>query len=452
MWSLLSLNKIWLSLMLSWLICGVVGCLAGFWGLFYLPLAVFLIAPLTMFTISFLFSFHKLAQLSRFEKIVVMLIGIWWLLHSLQVFVPETGFDALWYHLPLAQQTVSSHRFIGDANFYQSFNPQFSDSIFYLGFAVAGETGTKFVAFLIGLTLAFTTYLLSRVYVNRTYSLLAVLIVSSFQVISWQSSSFYVDISKAVWELSALILILKWPKMNAFAGLFFGASLASKLFSILLVPLMLIITLLNNGKKAAGIFLVLSAVVAVPFYLFAYSVSGNPFYSVFHHVGQFDTIGNSGSVISFLIQKTLTLPKGLYELIFTKEYTTPLIILFFPFLFIYRKHILKDKKLLSIVSFTLFQLAIWWYVPPTSSRYALSGFVTAVVSIIYFLSIYLKLPKQKSRLLYILLIAGFASMPIRMAVAVRSLLYLSGQQSREEYLLQFYDGNVDFVLKKWHKL
>jgi hypothetical protein len=439
---------------MSWALCGVIGTLAGFTGIFYPLIAILLILPIALMVVSIIFLIKKPQHktVTKSEKALIAIIGLWWLLHSLQVFTPETGFDALWYHLPLAQQTVTNHRFVGDPTFYQSFNPQFSDSIFYLGFAVLGDFGTKIVAYLFSLTLIATVYVLSRLFLNRQQSLLTILLVSSFQVISWQSASFYIDIANAVWQLSSLVVILKWQRMNINGGFFLGASLATKLFSILLLPVMAVITWITNGKKAALFFIVASLVVVAPFYLFAEKISGNAFYSAFHHVGKLSEIGNASSISQYVLERTLSIPMAFYQLVVSREYTTPLIIILFPLLIIFRKKFVTDKKLISLVIFSIFQLLTWWYLPPTSVRYALSGFITATILVVYFLNILAKNSHHKQLLFYGLILAGIIAFPVRLMVANRSLLFLTGQQTKEEYIQQFYDGNVDAVLKKWHKL
>lgn len=448
LWSGVSIKKVWLWLVLSWFFCGLIATIAGFIGLFYPVLSVLLILPLSLIGVGIIVTITKIHSFSNIQKIIITSIGIWWLLHSLQVFVPETGFDALWYHLPLAKQTTSHHQFIGDLQFYQSFNPQFSDVIFYLGYAVAGEIGAKIIAYLFAITLIFTTYILSRIFLSKTFSLLTVLLVSSFQVVGWQSSSFYIDLAKAFWELSALILIIH-KEQGSLAGLTFGASLASKVFSILLLPIKVVIAWLMSGKKYAIQFTVFSILIALPYYIFAYHISGNAFYSVFHHTEKIGEIGAAPSAISYSIQRTISLPKLFIEMVATREYTTLLIILFFPFLITFRKKIMKNKQLLALIIFSLYQILIWWYVPPTSSRYAVSGFITATIVVVYFLE---KNSKYKKLIVLGLIIAGILTMPIRMIVAHRSWHYISGLQTREEYLQQFYDGNVDSVLKSWHQL
>src|SRR5690606_12153593 len=148
-------------------------------------------------------------------------------IHATGIFVPETGFDAVWYHLPVIKAFSEAHRFVYLPDLYQSLNPLFSDSIFLLGFQVAGDLGTQAIAYAFGLTLVIITYALSRAVLPRTWALGVTLLISTFQVVTWQASSFYIDVAKAVWELAAVWLVLK-QKNIGLAGLFLGASVASK--------------------------------------------------------------------------------------------------------------------------------------------------------------------------------------------------------------------------------
>lgn len=438
-------------LVISWFVCGAVATIAGFFGLFYPPLTILLIIPVTILGALVFFTEKAVHNFTYFEKIIAALILTWWILHLFQVFTPETGFDAVWYHLPLAQQTLESHRFVGTLSFYQSFNPQFTDSIFYLGYALAGEIGAKAVAFGFGLSLLFVSYALSRTVLNRTWSLIAVLFISGFQVISWQVSSFYIDLAKAFWELSAVWLLIKGHYWQS--GLALGGSIASKAFSIVLMPLFDFISWLLYPRKIGLSVIFLALLIAVPFYLFAFSVSGNPLYSIFLHTGKMSEIGGVSSFVLYLWQQTIRLPLAVYELVVTREYTSPLIILLFPLVWIFRKEIVQQKRWQVLLSFTLFELLIWWFIPPISVRYALAGFVTGLIMTLVLLREYVLQKKVSLQFTFmVLLLLGVVFMPIRIWVAARSSVYIFGLQNREQYLEQFMDGNIDQHLEKWEQL
>ena len=313
-----------------------------------------------------------------------------------------------------------------------------------------GELGSKLIAFAFGLSLMITTYLLSRKALNMTWSLLVVLLVSGFQVISWQSSSFYVDIAKAYWELTALyFLLINSDSLKT--SLAFGASLASKLFSIFLLPVVILLDLIKSGRKNTVKIILISLLVVSPFYLFAFQVSGNPFYSLFTHIDKLSEIGGTPSLFGYLLQRLLQLPSAAVLIAISREYTSPILLGFLPLLVFKWKEIRKNKLVLSLTIFSLYQFLIWWFLPPTSVRYALSGFITAMVVTLYLIQ---KVTKQSlhQKVIYAVLVIGVLAMPIRVAVAWRSWQYISGSQSKEEYLQQFYDGNIDRHLEKWEEL
>jgi len=144
------------------------------------------------------------------DKLLPIPLIIIWLSHLVQVFVPETGFDALWYHLPIVKAMVENRGLVYLPNLYQSVNPLFADLFFALGYVVLGDLGTKIVAYLFALGLMVVSYLLARKYLNRNWSLLLITLVSTFQVVSWQSASFYIDLAKAFFEITALLFLFSF--------------------------------------------------------------------------------------------------------------------------------------------------------------------------------------------------------------------------------------------------
>jgi hypothetical protein len=230
-------------------VCGAAATVAGFLGAFAPELAVLLVVPLAALALLGTAIAARFSRLATLERHLLYVLSATWALHLLQVFVPESGFDALWYHLPVAEVVLDNQRFIYDPGLYQSLNPLFADAVFFLGFAWQRELGAKVVAYLFGLALVAISYVLARRQLPRAWSLVTVLVVSAFQVVAWQSSSFYIDLAKAAWELAAVVYLLEYLKERGgverpakagrwllASGLMLGASLASKAFSVVLLP------------------------------------------------------------------------------------------------------------------------------------------------------------------------------------------------------------------------
>ena len=473
-----------------WL-CGAITTVAGFAGVFVPGLAVLLLVPLAALALVAFSLAGRLSQAALSEKLLTVLLSVTWALHLVQVFVPESGFDALWYHLPVAKVVLENQRFLYDPALYQSLNPLFADSVFFLGFAWQQELGAKLVAYFFGLAVALVTYVLARTQLPRVWSLAVVFVVSTFQVVAWQSSSFYIDIAKAVWELAALVYLLKYvgersaPTSSGWAGrwllasgLMLGASLASKVFSIVLLPAFAAFALwgilppttsrskirnsLRRLSLASGLqlarqiiaplaLLALSAlIVALPFYIFAYAHVGSPLGFVDQHVDSL-ILGESPSTLQYLAGRIAHLPQLPFQLLLARDYLSPLLLLLFPLVVLCRNQIAKDRQLQLLLGFTLAQLLVWWFVPPLSTRYALSGFIVMALLVVYLINMLAKLWRISERKALCAIVAiSILMLTPRIFVAHRSLEYLTGQQTQAVYLQQFVDGNIDHAFYGWY--
>jgi len=402
------------------------------------------------------------------DKLLPIPLIIIWLSHLVQVFVPETGFDALWYHLPIVKAMVENRGLVYLPNLYQSVNPLFADLFFALGYVVLGDLGTKIVAYLFALGLMVVSYLLARKYLNRNWSLLLITLVSTFQVVSWQSASFYIDLAKAFFEITALLFLFSFlfegslivkdnnkedNKFLLISGLLFGASLASKLFSIFLLPVYLFLVYLfsnDNKIRKTLYFLLSSLILPLPFYLFAYFKTGHPFYSLIMHLEKMHEIGGESNIWLYILNRTIRLPLSLFELFTTRDYVSFIFLVFLPIIIYYHKRLLTKENLFLVI-FSVSQYLLWWYLPPQSSRYAVSGFI--ILTILYFKMIvdFVVIKKQYfwSVLLTILLSIIINFVP-RMIVNKRSFNYILGNQTKQQYLEQFYDGSIDQNIKEWH--
>lgn len=406
-------------------------------------------------------------QLAKKKENHVFLVTLFfvWSLHLLQVFVPETGFDALWYHLPVADAVVKQQQFIYIPDVYQSVNPLFADAFFYSGYAVFAELGTKIIAFGFALLLLLATYNLSRHFLSEKRSLQLLILVSLFQVVAWQASSFYVDLAKAFFEISVLVLVfelivkpiksLSTRQLYIFSfGLSVGAVFGTKLFSILLLPIVayFIYRVIKQYPSFDSVLLLLPG-LSIPlfYYNFAYQATGNPFYSIFHHVDKLQQIGTSSSLRIYLSDKFFTLPLSFVELLTARDYVYPLIA-FIPLAYIPRLGTVASAKVKILLYFATIQWLVWWFVPPLSTRYAISGFIVWLVLGILAISenknIFINSSQKFISLLFWISIAVLV-MP-RLIVASRSIEYLTSLQSTREYLEQFYDGSIDEKITDWY--
>ncbi len=158
-------------------------------------------------------------------------------------------------------------------------------------------------------------------------------------------------------------------------------------------------------------------------------------------------------MLSYLWQRTKLLPILPVKLVMVRDYASFILALFLPILFLYIQKLRNNKLLLGMVVFTIYQTLLWWYLPPLSTRYALSGFVTwTIISIWGVARLSQKNPRFYKPILLTIFLSTMINLAPRMMVNLRSLKYLSGAQTKQEHIHQFFDGNIDQHLIKWHQL
>lgn len=451
-------------LLASWLLVGIAASLAAFVGWYSLPLVIFLVFPVTVLC----GMQYKLFLAQRFwtrtqQYLLIALTSIW-LVHMVGVFTPEHGFDAVWYHLPLIRAYVGAGHFVFLPHFYQSVNPQFSDALLGIGYFFAHEAGVKMVSYLVSISLAAITFFAARLWTDRSWALLITCAVSLMQVVAWQASSAYVDVAKAMWEVGAITIswwILRKKGTSKFdmwlvllcAGLC-GASVATKLFSILLVPIFIwMLWEISSNRRIFFVSLVLMLLLPAPFYWWSWYSTGNAFVSAGIHLDKLTELTGALSWLAYTQHKILSSWQVPFIASFgVRDYTTPYVWLCMLYLGYEALRCRIPRYLISSFLFICLQFGIWWYIPPVSTRYALSGFILLVlVSCIHFLQG--AKVQWLERLLFVGVVVSCVALFIpRLWVLTRDMRYLLGYQTKETYIQQFYDGNADQHLKSWHQL
>lgn len=449
----------------SWWLVGMVVSIAGWLGWIYPPLSILLILPILVLVRALPVFWAEVKVGGSWQIFLVVSLVAVWLVHLAGVFVPETGFDAVWYHLPVAYQFASQHSFSYLPEIYQSLNPYFSDGIFLLGFQVGGELGVKAVAYLLGLSLLLVSMKLARFFLNKNWTLIFGLSISLMQVVTWQVSSFHVDVAKAFWEVSLLLILVeiiyikskRLKKLWLFGGaMAFGASLGTKVFSILLVPVVLLIVwLVSQSLVVSLLFLTGSILVAASFYFNAYLQTGDPLISVSLHLGKLSQIGGQSSLIVYTWERAKNIFTSPFLAITSRDYINPLSVLLSPFLFssFVRKKISRFSPIWILLIWSGASWLVWWFVPPLSSRYAISGFVSLLIVTFWATSNFVNKNKSWKKPIFLaMIVINLALLLPRGVVLRRQLNYLLFNQTRENYVQQFMDGNIDQHLKSWHKL
>lgn len=216
----------------------------------------------------------------NFNKIKLFLtlsvfLGI---LNLLNVFVPEIGFDALWYHLTLPKLWLLNNQYYFSGGLlYYSVMPRLTEWIYTPLILLSGATGPKLIQFLSGVGVAILTYRIAKQQgLNKQYSLLASCLYYLSFLVSWQSSSAYIDLFRSLLEMIALYLFLN--KRHFWGAVFIGLSLGTKWLSFFSLAIYSLVFGLN--------IIPVSLLVAAPWFLTAYHFTGNPIYPIFSGILQ----------------------------------------------------------------------------------------------------------------------------------------------------------------------
>lgn len=369
-----------------------------------------------------------------------LLTGLFFILlsHAIGILLPETGFDALWYHLPIVKDMAETGQIRYVPEIPQSNQPRLGEIVFLPWFVLMGATGVKICAYLLMLVLLFEVFTLAKSYLPSLEALLITLLIASFHTVAWQASSGYVDILRTVFELGILILVSRKKQFKfevpMLAGLLVVA-LMTKLVTLLFVPAFLILIFLKRGKMTA---VTLGIVTAVTVVLARFPLS------FFFSTGR-ELIG-IGELISS-IKSLVLLP---IELSFHAEsYTTALFIFSVPFLVWNGREMWRLYR--DEILFLTASLCTWVFIVPISVRYDLSAIILAAILCYCFVSQSVK-NDQFSKTVLVFFIAGniLLNMAVRAGVIIRSLPYLIGTESQAEYLSRFNHGILKGPLEKWY--
>ncbi len=403
-------------------------------------------------------------QSKNIEKFLIIALFCQFALYSLGLFVPETGFDALWYHLPLAQVYATTGTIAKIPEIIYSTMPRLGDLYFIPAFIFGFPP--KFISFIFAILFATTTFAISRLYLSRIHSLLAVLIVNSAYIIAWLSSSAYIDLTRATFELASLYclfrLIQKKVSLNTksliLSAVFTGFALSTKFHSFLhLIALTFVLVLHNSSKKILtikhyGLFIILPLTVAFPWYLENYLQSGHPLYPLNDSAKQLDQLSHAGasSSLDWFSNRLLRLPLLFWDVTFKPtDYLTPIFLILLPFIFFQLRSLIKN--LFTLLLYLLCYLILWWFLPPPETRYLLTALpLLAILSLQALFSLPPVFNKIKLTALFFIIISLCINFGFRLYSSRKYIPVITGHITPQQYI----DSQTTFfnrdVLAKFH--
>lgn len=327
--------------------------------------------------------YSSLKQQNSFILLLFILLLIQGIINLIGAFGPETGFDALWYHLTLPKLYLQAHKiyFIPGGLLYYSVMPKLIEMVYILPLSFWNETGVKLIHFLFGVLSMLAIFIFSKEYVPKKYALLACSIFYANLVVGWESTSAYIDLGRAFFEIMGLWGLLLWLKTNKTqwlveSAIMIGFAITVKLLAIssLFIFLFLLLLILRhkNYKMIKRLqllltFIFFSLIVPFPWLIFSYIQTGNPVYPFFTNIYPVHP--------STLTQPILLIKDFFVLFTSSADPINPIYIMVIPLVILLYKRFTYESKI--ILYYCIFALLFWYLTPRTGGGRFLVSYLPA---------------------------------------------------------------------------
>lgn len=307
-------------------------------------------------------------NLSNLSKFILLLLSTQVFINFIGVMGPEISFDALWYHLTLPKIYLENQNIfhIPGILLYYSDMPKLLEMIYIGALSFGNEILAKFIHFTFGILSLIAIYKLSRKFISVDLSLIATLIFYSNLVVGWLSISSYIDLARTFFEILAIFAFIlfiekKEKKYLLVSSLVLGLAVTTKLIALSSIGIFIVLFIYKfiNDKESLkslfsniSIFTLVCLILPLPWFIFSYLNTGNPFYPYFSIPVDSGNFINLPSLFSF--------PKDFLSIfIYTNDPISPLYLIFLPLIIIFYKNMNIKIKYLFIYS--LISFFVWYF-------------------------------------------------------------------------------------------
>ena len=400
----------------------------------------------------------KIKIKGRLTLLLLVLISLQAIVNLIGALGPELAFDALWYHLTLPKLYLLSHTIshIPGGLLYYSDMPKLAEMFYVTGLVFGNEITVKLIHFSFGLLTAVTLYKFSRTFFSSLISLIAVVIFYSNLVVAWESTTAYIDLVRAFFEIMALWAFSNWWKTNkkkwfVYSSLMVGFAITTKLLAIGSLGIFLLLILYKSIKHRAKIryillrlisYSIISLAIPLPWFIFSYLATGNPVYPFFTHTYEVTT--NSPNPLFVVIDLWNLFAKSADPL-------TPLYLIFFPLLFVTFSKLRSEIKL--IVWYCGLSLVLWYFTPRTGGGRFILPYLPAMSLVCAAIYSELKNKKLINYLIGLVILVSLITIGYRGIANSKYLPVIVGTQNRQTFLTNhlnfsfgdFYDTDSYFA-------
>ncbi|MDQ3347162.1 MAG: glycosyltransferase family 39 protein [Acidobacteriota bacterium] len=203
---------------------------------------------------------------------------------------PEKEYDALWYHLQLPRLWLEAGRPVDLIHEYVSLYPLTWELVFGAGMVLGGPVGAKLLHFACLPLLALLVWQAARRYMPGVSPAFAAALVVTTPTLLWESTTTYVDLALALHSAAACYALARYAGTKErgwgiVAALQFGLAASTKHLGVVVTIIALTLFVVAAARSRGGwtrllrpaiLIAMLAAAVPFPWYVRAWTASGNP--------------------------------------------------------------------------------------------------------------------------------------------------------------------------------
>ncbi len=222
--------------------------------------------------------------------------GLALLFALLGAMLPEVEYDALWYHLTFPRRYLESGFLLDFPCDHMSPTPQHVELLYGYGLLFGDARSAKLIHFGFGVLAAAWAWLLAKRELGPGWGVVAAALFLTAPTVTWEMTTAYNELPLAFVATGAVALLLDWRRSGSrttlvIAGVLLGIGLAGKhLAMFFLAPLALGVLLVHlPGRRSvrarvgdAALLSVVAVAIAMPWYVRAWMLTGNPLFPMFY--------------------------------------------------------------------------------------------------------------------------------------------------------------------------
>lgn len=406
-------------------------------------------------------------KLSRLGTIVALILLGHIVVNLITDMAPPMEGDTLHTYLAIPKIWIRNHKIVEIPYLAPSYMPANIQMLSTLGLLLKSDILSQLISgFLMSILAVLGIYLLARKWFSQEMSLVAAAIFYATRVVSWLAYSAKVDLGWTFFELLALFAFFnflfahgkeanKWIPLSAvFCGLSMGIKYSAA-YSVVIIALGIIVKFklmlldrrsLKIALKPLFLFVIITGLVASPWYVRNYLLTGNPVYPLFSSPILPNSIYNQcsgvvGYLTIFWYMSLMSMSSGM------SAPAGPVFIAFIPGLLFLRKTDYRIKL------FLLYSLAfsILWYSQLQRTRHFLPAL--ALLSIVAAYSIYKLMDSNVLLRRFVpLILVGMLLFNLVTSLRLSPILFVFGGESREEILSRAFAPRKCITLENYEMI